>query len=392
MKIYSFILIFVFSIFKAIAQDGFQTFLMQINTNNKKIQSAEKLMVAEELEAYSGIYLTNPSVEYEQVGSELETSSELTVAQSFDFPTAYAHRKSIAAFSKDQSSIAFRQVKREVMANAARVYVDQIYLNRKKEFYMDLKNLLDTLLINVDKTIKLGEIDILKANRIRSEAIRNKVNLSELETDFKNNAYVLRLINGDQDLEIATSDYPLIVLPSDPDSLEHALLINHPEKEYWKAELEKSGKEIKLMRATSLPGFEVGYKQESNSSIGSVEYGFMAGITIPLFENKNTVKHAIAKKSFLENEFNTAQLELENEVAVLVNNYYSSLQSLQYADELEQSLSSVLLLWKAYNSGQIGYTEFFEAYGNYCEMFDYIEKVRKQVYSDILQLYVLLHY
>ncbi len=392
MKIYSFILIFAFSIFKAIAQDGFQTFLMQINTNNKKIQSAEKLMVAEELEAYSGIYLTNPSVEYEQVGSELETSSELTVAQSFDFPTAYAHRKSIAAFSKDQSSIAFRQVKREVMANAAGVYVDQIYLNRRKEFYMDLKNLLDTLLINVDKSIKLGEIDILKANRIRSEAIRNKVNLSELETDCKNNAYVLRLINGDQDLEIATSDYPLIIMSSDPDSLEHALLINHPEKEYWKAELEKSGKEIKLMRATSLPGFEVGYKQESNSSIGSFEYGFMAGITIPLFENKNTVKHAIAKKSFLENEFNTAQLELENEVAVLVNNYYSSLQSLQYADELEQSLSSVLLLWKAYNSGHIGYTEFFEAYGNYCEMFDYIEKVRKQVYSDILQLYVLLHY
>ncbi len=392
MKIYSLIIVFILLVLKTTAEDSLHSFLVQVNSNNKRIAASEKLMSANGLEAYQGIYLENPAVEYEQVGGKGAVSSELTVSQSFDFPSVYTRRKSIANLSKEQSSFAFRQVKREVLSDAVKVYIEQVYLNRKKDFYMDLKDILDTISINVEKSFQLGAIDVIKANRIRSEAVRNKVNISELETQCENNAFTIRVVNGGLELFVEARDYPLLEMPQDKDSLKDALLKNHPQDEYWKAEVEKSGEQVRLMKAVGLPGFELGYKQESGSAIGSTEFGFVAGLTIPLFENKNKVKHAIAQKSYIENEYLSASMELENEVAILVNNYYSSLQSLQYTNELEQSLNAVTLLWKAYNSGQIGYTEFFESYGNYCEMFDYIENVRKQVYTNMLQLYVYLNY
>ncbi len=50
------------------------------------------------MEAQTGKYLANPSVEFESLwgGAERIRNSELTVMQAFDFPSAYASRNKIA--------------------------------------------------------------------------------------------------------------------------------------------------------------------------------------------------------------------------------------------------------------------------------------------------------
>ena len=71
------------------AQSSIDQVLRSIETNNKSLQANTKMTDAQKLEAQTGKFLANPSVEWEQMwGNRNNPGSEytLTVKQSLDFP------------------------------------------------------------------------------------------------------------------------------------------------------------------------------------------------------------------------------------------------------------------------------------------------------------------
>lgn len=68
---------------------------------------------------------------------------------------------------------------------------------------------------------------------------------------------------------------------------------------YMKKEVEGSAKQVQLNKAMSLPKLKAGYMSEY--IVGQNLRGVSVGVSIPLWENKNTVNHAKAYSQAMEN-------------------------------------------------------------------------------------------
>ncbi|MDE6452161.1 MAG: TolC family protein, partial [Odoribacter sp.] len=122
-------------------------------------------------------------------------------------------------------------------------------------------------------------------------------------------------------------------------------------------ESEAAQREIKVSRALSLPKFDIGYRRNGGSE--SKMNGFRIGMSIPLWENKNTVKQAKAQAEYtaLNAESNTETLK------ATLRELYLQAKSLQTSkEEYAQTLNSQRseeLLNKALENGQISMVDYF---------------------------------
>lgn len=369
------------------AQTGFDDFLNTIETNNKSINAAQKLAEAEQLEAQTGIYLANPEISYDYLNGNSESYSEMVISQSFDFPTTYIHKSKIADISTEQSKNEYRQLKISILANVSSYYAEQIITNRKLVLMYELENMLNKLLANTERKLELGEVNILETNRVRTESAKNMVEVNMLKTSLNSLNIKIAELNGGNKYELSDSTLPLVVLSISTDSILNLVMNNHPVNHYWINELMRTERDVQLQKSTSLPKFELGYRQDRSS--GRTFNGISAGISIPLFENKNTVKLAKAQHIYAQEEFASNQNELENELKIMVSEYINLKNTLQEIEQMIGILNTPSLLLKSYEAGQIGYTEFFSEYSNYKETQMYIEDLRLKTLAIEMQLYVL---
>jgi hypothetical protein len=124
-------------------------------------------------------------------------------------------------------------------------------------------------------------------------------------------------------------------------------------------------------------------------NIGQTYSGFHAGVTIPLFENKNTVRSAKARQLYAMEAVNAYKLELQSNVSQIITEYKAVQQSVTSMTDVFKTLNTPGLLIKAYNAGQINYTGFFTEYENYQQTALYIEELNQKAASLQLQLFVL---
>ena len=389
MKYFKIVIVFLYAA-TLNGQQAFEDFLQAISSNNRSLSSARLFVEAEKLKAYTGIYLPNPEIEYEYLSATDLNSSELIVAQSFEFPTVYSHKHSIAELSASQAGQGLRSKTREIYAEALDVYVEQIANNRKLNIYRNMEQMLLDLDQKARKALEMGEITVLESNRIRSETARARIDVRRMKN--KSMALENRLVtlNGNVDIQITDSVYPHVLMPFAEDSLVDYLIETHPEKMFWEQEIEKAENNISLMKATGLPNFQLGYKQETSSPDNG--YGFVAGMSIPLFENKNTVKLAKARSTALNEEYQSEILFWRQEYTTLINSYNAAKLALEEMELLTGSFSTLELLEKAYLSGQINYTEFFSEYSNYRETLSYLEDLRLAERKLLMELYVIMNY
>lgn len=119
------------------AQRSIDEILRQIESASPEMQAQRELTSALKTEAKTGKYLSNPTVEMENLwgGAERAYNAELTVAQAFDFPTAYTSRNKIARMQSslyDNQQAAFRQ---QFLLDAELLCIDIIHLTRLDELY-----------------------------------------------------------------------------------------------------------------------------------------------------------------------------------------------------------------------------------------------------------------
>lgn len=125
------------------------------------------------------------------------------------------------------------------------------------------------------------------------------------------------------------------------------------------------GMQQKLNKAMSLPKLSAGYMSEK--IVGQQFQGITAGVTIPLWENKNTVKFAKAKAIAVQSIESDSKLVFYNQLKT----QYTKVKSLQknvtgYRISLE-SLDNSALLKKSLDLGEISLTDYFYEISLYYE-------------------------
>ena len=371
------------------AQNSIDQVLKSIETNNKSLQANTKMTDAQKLEAQTGKFLANPSVEWEQMwGNRNNPGSEytLTVKQSLDFPTTYSNKNKLANLKANTIGFQSAAYRQQLLLNAKQTCIEIIYLRKQKKLLDERLANAETMFALYKKRFESGDANQLELNKIQLELLNaqnqsrlNKAALTAAEEQLRN-------LNGGNPITFDATDYPTGEELINFDQLQAAFMEADPNLKSLTGDQEIANREVKLSRSLTLPKFDVGYKRNAAKD-HVASNGFMVGVSIPLFENKNTVKKAKAQA-----EFATASLE-DNRLNLKTNlqQLYQQAEALQisradYAKVLEQQ-RNIELLNKALNAGQLSVIDYFTELTTIYDSHQSYLDVEKEYHSILAQLY-----
>jgi outer membrane protein TolC len=333
--------------------------LIKVERNNPRLVALQKWLEAEKVNARTGIYPDNPEVTYNYLwGSPdaIGNQQVFEIMQSFRFPGYYTSKQSVQQLQFEQKEVMVEKAKLEVLHTVRKAYFNLVWFLKKEVLLERRKAESEKLLLVMQQGFERGEVSrpVYDKARIYEINIQSewKKTLSEIEVQKK----LLEQLNGGAAINNILFEYPNYWLLPELDSLLIPLPNRNPDLRLAQYEIAESEKFIKLEKRNNLPIFQTGFKSET--ILDQRLQGIHAGITIPIWENKNQVKQAKLEYEWsqasyqqIESEIRTELISLYQTIQTTFNNY------LQMKDILDSELveeSSLELL----QAGQISFPEY----------------------------------
>lgn len=371
------------------AQNSIHRVLKEIEGNNKTLQAKEKLTDAQKLETQTGKYLENPTAEFEKMwGNRNNPESEysFTFKQALDFPSVYGQKNKLAELKSTTLDYQLAAYRQQLLLTAKQTCIEIIYLRKQKELLdKRLKNT-EQLATIYQRRVESGDANQLEINKIQLELLAAR-NQSRLNAAALSTAELqLYNLNGNIPIEFNDFEYPETVVILDLDAIYRAYLATDPNMKNLIGEQEVANQEVKVSRSLTLPKFDLGYKRNASGNNVSAN-GFVIGISIPLFENKNTVKRAKAQAAFVTTTIEESRLNLRSSLQQL----YEQAETLQtsrneYAALLKHQ-RNVELLNKALQAGQLSIVDYFTELTTLYDSLQSFLDVERDYYNLLAQLY-----
>jgi len=351
MKIWAILFIMPISLSAQITIDSVLT---AIEMNNTSLSAMRKSTDAEKFRNQTGIYLQNPEVGFNYLWgnpSTMGNRTDISIKQSFDFPTAYGYRRQMADARNLQSDLEYEQQRMGLLYSARLLYTDIMYANAVNEEYSKRLLHAQSIADAFQAMYQKGEVSILEHNK----AQLNLLNLKK-EAEARNierTAFLKQLaaLNGGIAIDLNEKSFQEQALPSDFDQWYRNAGKNNPALLWLEQEIKVSQQQEKLNRAMSLPKASAGYMSEK--VVGEHFQGISLGVSIPLWENKNTVKSAQAQSLALKSIETDRKLQFYNQLKIQYEKAASLQQTVNEYRQALQSSNNAELLKKALDQGEL---------------------------------------
>jgi outer membrane protein TolC len=370
------------------AQNNIDDVLLEIAKNNKSIKENQQYIEAKKLQYKTGLTLKNPSVEYEYLNGSPANAGNQTdflILQSFDFPTAYSKKKQVAELQIGQTDFQLTAIRQDILLDAKQICIKLIYYNKKQaELEKRLQNV-NQLNSDYQKKLNNGEANILDANKA-------KLQLINLQNDMRfNSSKIIQItqklteLNGGIPIEFNDTVYQ--IPPTVPyfNSLMDSIESNSPSLKSLQQEKEINQKKVELTKALTLPKMEAGYRYQS--ILGQQYQGVHFGLTIPLWENINTVKFQKAQTLFSEVKVDEHKNQHHSEIKQLYEKYQNLNITLSEYKQILTAINNTELLEKSLKLGEISSIQYFMEINYFYNSFDKYLQLEKEYYLVIAELY-----
>lgn len=374
----------------ASAQTSIDEVLRSIETNNKELQANRQMITAQKLEARLDNNLPDPSVSYtHQYGNKegMGIQGELVASQSFDFPSVYVQKNKLSRAKGVSFDHQGAEVRQQILLQAKEICLDLVLLNQQKGLLAQRLQNAQQLSSLYETRLNSGDANILETNKINLELLnsRNEARMNEAARVAK--LHELATLNGGVAIHFTDTAYLPVEEPlSFVDLRQEAVPGN---RRLLSLESEKAAalRQLSVSRSKGLPGFELGYRL--NTAAGGERFnGFLVGISIPLFSNRNTVKQAKAQTLYTDLQLESTTSVVENELLQLYNQSVALKTSIDEYSAVLKSQNNLALLNKAIQSGQISMIEYFvdvttlyQSMQNYMQLQNEYQKVMAQIYK-----------
>ena len=364
--------------------------LQSVRQNNKMLKAGESQTEALKLQARSENNLADPTVTYSHLWGNHEGmgfTGELVASQAFDFPTLYAQRGKLnqerfRTFDAQQSAL-----RQQILLQTELACMDLIYLNR-------LQALLDERLHNAeelsrfyDTQLEKGATNIIEVNKIELELLNARNETRQNEAARKAKLEELKALNGGVAIEFTDSVYRSVLeYPVSFEAFQLEALGELPEVNelFWREAAAE--RQIAVAKNQWLPNLTVGYRMNPSSG-GERFNGFIVGVSIPLFSNRNKVKQAKAEH-YAANQRLSGVMKTQTAALHQLWTKAGELKKSvdEYATVLEQQ-NSIALLNKAIQAGQLSMVEYFvnvttfyQSMQNYLQLQNDYQKTLAEMY------------
>lgn len=363
--------------------------LQSIEANNKELQANAQLTTARKLEARLDNNLPDPSVTYaHQYGNKegLGIQGELVASQSFDFPSVYVQKNKLTktkAVGLDRQQAEFRQ---QVLLQAQEICLDLVLLNQQKSLLDVRRQNAEQLSALYATRLQTGDANILETNKIDLELLnaRNEARMNEAARVVK--LQELATLNGGLAISFTDTVYGISKEILSFDELKADAMSSNVQLLTLQSEKAAALRQISVSKSKGLPGLELGYRL--NTAAGGERFnGFLVGVSIPLFSNRNNVKQAKAQTRYTEMQLESTTTTVEQELQQFYTQSLALKSSLDEYSQVLKAQNSLALLNKAIQAGQISMIEYFvdvttyyQTMQNYMQIQNEYQKIMARIY------------
>jgi outer membrane protein TolC len=343
----------------AISQNSIDSVLSSIEKNNTTIAALRNQADAEIIKSHTGIQLQNPEFGMNYLWGNptlIGNRTDISLLQTFDFPTSYGYKSKIADIQNGQAELKFQVEKREVLLKANLLCLDMIYRNKLMIEYKKWLINAEELASSYKAKFEAGEISILEYNKSQMNLLSAQKEYQMLELERQSCMAELIAMNGGLPVVLDDTVYPVKILPADFELWYAKAEELSPVIQWFKQENEICKMKEKLNASNSLPKISTGYMSESNP--GQKFQGVSLGISIPLWENNNQVKYAKANTTAVLSQESDYKVFLRNKLKTLFDKSVLMQSTLNHYRQTLESVNSTHLLSKALNKGEISFIEY----------------------------------
>ncbi len=385
------LLVYIVSCFltlNTIAQGDVDRVLKSVETNNKAIQSNRKYWEARRAAFKTGLTPYDPQVEYDyMIGSPAGAGNQrdLSVTQRLDFPTTYKRKRQLSGQQIAQTELQQQVYRQDVLLETKLLTLQIIYLNKRAAELNRRLTSTQELVEDYQKKLDKGDVIILDVNKAKLQLlnIKNEVALNDNERQVATTK--LSELNGGQVLEIRDTTYPASPIIPDFETLDSTIEANDPVIKVYEQEIKIQEQNIAVQKSLNLPKIEAGY--HSQGILGQSYKGAHAGITIPLWENRNRVKATQANLDYATSTSQTHILEHRLENKGYHEQLAVRLKSMQEYKDMVATLNNTALLNKALELGQITIIQYFQDKSYYFSAYDTYLQMEWEYQQAVARLY-----
>lgn len=336
------------------AQNSVEKVLNEIEANNTTLSYLSEKVNAEQIGHKTGIYPDNPEIGVNYLWGQpggIGNRTDISISQSFDFPTAYSVRSRIADARIEQSQLQLEDYRIRLRLEARKLCYHLIFMNQNLEELKSRKAYAIQLASAYDRLMEVGETNLIEFNK----ASLNKLNAEQAfaKSLSKKEGLLIRLqaLNGGKEISMDDTNYPLAKSFENFDSWITYAIEQQAHLQSLRQESEILEQEEKLTKAMRLPKINAGYMSEKTQD--EKFQGLTLGLSVPLWENKNKQKLARAQSEASVKLADDAQLQFYHH---LKNAYNTSERLGEVSDNLSTGLekfNNAILLKKAFQAGEL---------------------------------------
>ncbi len=372
MKTTVYVFFLFITLFTVRAQQGPDRILESIKQNNTTLNALREKAKAEKIGNKTGLNPENPEVEFGYLWvspTEEGNRKDLSITQSFDFPLAYRYKNQLSKGKNMQVDLYLESEERSILQDARLLCVELTYRNlMDKQLSQRLADAV-TLSESYESLYSQGEINIIDYNKTKLHLlnIRKAHEVNQVERTVL--IEKLQNMNGGQPIDLVDLwAYPDYLLPVDFASWMARAEEMNPNLKASEQSISLSRKQEQLTRALNLPKLSAGYVSERVP--GSTQQGVSIGVSIPLWEGRNTVKHQKAQTIAIQAQHDDARLQFSNEIKSNYEKAVKLRQVLNDYTELLKTSNNEALLKKAFDQGQLSLINYLLELTAYYEATD----------------------
>lgn len=355
-----------------------------VKRNNHQLNAMEKWLEGEQARSRTGVYPDNPEVSYIYLWGNSQNfgnQQEFEVLQSFKFPGFYSSKADVQQQEFVKKQFLVQKSGYEIMHKVRVTFFKVVWLQKKVELLQARKQESEKLVNIMKNGFSSGEVSKPAYDKARILDIGFRNELQQTTTDIGVYKDLLQQMNGDKPIGETYFNYPMNWNLPGLDSLLNELPNKNLEIQIARSFAEENELNVKMEKMNSLPEIQAGYKSESflNQKLNGVH----AGVTIPLWQNKNRIKQAKLETAWSQASVQHVESTIKAEIVAQYNSVKTALDSyLGLKDILgeEQVSENSLDLLQA---SQISFPEYlmemqfiFESQNKYLEIEkDYFERM-----------------
>lgn len=353
------------------AKTTVQTAITDIERNNITLKALRKACDAEKIGNATGNYLEDPEVEFSYSwGSpaDIGTRQDISVTQSFDIPTILGKKRKVAEMKNEMAEWQYRADRMNILLEARLLLIDMIYYNKMLLELAKRKTsaqaIMDAQKLRLDK----GDGNIIEYNKARMMFSTVEVETEQMETERNAVHSQLVRLNGGSDVTVDLYEFEPIGLPLDFSEWFGRKAETIPALAYMASSTALSEKELSVAKAMKFPAVSIGYVREN--TLGQYYHGVSVGMSIPLWNRKNTVRQAKVAAEAARYRQENAVSQYRGQLEVLYNRTSGLRKTVEEYRLMLRETSSEALLAKALDAGEISVIEYYVQMGAYYELAD----------------------